>query len=59
VRFATRRSDVILTGIDSLLLIERYRFAALASQHRVPAIYEWRIRGGLENLDSRLSGVSA
>ena len=41
VRFAARRFDVILTGIDPLLVSSAPHVVPLAARHRIPAIYEW------------------
>ena len=56
--FATLASRRVLVGADPFLDTRRERIVALASQHRVPAIYQFReyaIAGGLMSYGTSIS----
>jgi putative ABC transport system substrate-binding protein len=55
---ASRRVSAVLVGADPFLDTRRERIVALASQHRVPAIYQFReyaIAGGLMSYGTSIS----
>ena len=43
VAIAERKAGALLVTADPSLYNERRRLIALAAQHRLPAIYEWRL----------------
>jgi putative ABC transport system substrate-binding protein len=55
---ASRRVSAVLVGADPFLDTRRERIVALASQHQVPAIYQFReyaIAGGLMSYGTSIS----
>jgi putative ABC transport system substrate-binding protein len=56
------RIDALFVGANTLFVLDRAKIVALAAQHRMPAIYEWREHvelGGLMSYSTSLAELNA